>query len=46
MYHVILCYIHISVVAMEMQMCSLCIVEVLTLLSTTNIETAAMHTQT
>jgi hypothetical protein len=35
MYTVILWYNHISIVAMEMQLCSLCIVEVHTLLSTT-----------
>ena len=46
MYNVILWHIHISIVAMEMQLCSLCIVEVHTLLSTTNIETIAMRTQT
>jgi len=46
MYNVILWHIHISIVAMEMQLCSLCIVEVHTLLSATNIETIARHTQT
>jgi len=46
MYNVILWHIHISIVAMEMQPCSLCIVEVHTLLSITNTESIAMHTQT